>query len=761
MGHVVRQPKKVAILLLVCCHTFISASSQSCTFTLEDGTTLTFNNGESIHSYRPNRCINSESFPCYCNPEAPGQIECPYCWVPSNSGNLICINDGASITYNNIQGSLETCGCSVSATEFNSFSTDCRPAQSRQDNNKQTGGNNGSGGGSDPSSGSCIVNGQFFDRGQTLGFAYDSGCAGPSFDFQCVCNPDLPSQIECPFCYFDIMGNEEPICTRDGEVVTIQDVGGRTRTCGCTVPEGGSPQSDCFLPADQANTCAIALPDGSYQTFASGESLQREKPSRCGADHPCYCDPSIRGQIWCPYCAFAESTEALICARDGETITYNNIRTGDQERCSCEVPTDTSQPPISSCSKIFNAPNIPADDSGGGDGDDDNDSGGSGNGNPSSELESWRVCQLEGKLYFEGENLGDSFRTRCGSSRDFPCYCNPDRDPPVHCPYCGFALSPGSLLCLKDQEVASFANIDGDELTCECNAPIATRQPSENCLVPASDVNTCVFQSEDGGVFTYQEGDPVDDSVLPLSFCGPQFPCLCDPALENQLYCPYCVRVDFGGQLICAAEGEIAFFEDENGQTQQCFCEVPEDRSLGEPSLNCDGDPPRAADSPTSQPAPVPTPTPTPSGDVCSVKAPTGETVNIADGNSFGDLIGDGVCGDAEEWPAFCNADSESSTTRQINDQVVYPYCIFDNTLSGETVCARDNGRVNFVDDTGAAVVCTCVYDVPQRTSCFPANGDNGSSGDGIGNGGSSGAIQWCMELHIAVGFALGIILLN
>ena len=205
--------------LVICLHLFylqymgLVLAQNLCRFTTEDGTILTFQRGESVDSYRPNRCTNSESFPCYCNPDIPGQVECPYCWVPTISGDLLCVEDSQSITYTNLEGSVETCVCQVSNTEDNVFAMDCQlPSQEgRQDDSSKS------------STDVCTFNGITFERGQVLGFAHDSGCSGSSFDYQCLCNPDYPDGIQCPFCYFDVQNSDEKLCLRDGEIATFHD----------------------------------------------------------------------------------------------------------------------------------------------------------------------------------------------------------------------------------------------------------------------------------------------------------------------------------------------------------------------------------------------------------------------------------------------------------------------------------------------------------------------------------------------------------
>jgi hypothetical protein len=86
--------------------------------------------------------------------------------------------------------------------------------------------------------------------------------------------------------------------------------------------------------------------------------------------------------------------------------------------------------------------------------------------------------------------------------------------------------------------------------------------------------------------------------------------------------------------------------------------------------------------------------------------------VTIEDGESFGTLI-EGVCGPAKDWPSFCNVGLASTISRQQNggdNNVEYPYCIFENTESGEPVCAQNKEEVTFPDETGVAVICGCLY---------------------------------------------------
>lgn len=57
-------------------------------------------------------------------------------------------------------------------------------------------------------------------------------------------------------------------------------------------------------------------------------------------------------------------------------------------------------------------------------------------------------------------------------------------------------------------------------------------------------------------------------------------------------------------------------------------------------------------------------------------------------------------------------------------DELVYPYCEYSDTASGDTICARDSEFVIYVDSRGRDMKCECTWDsvTNQATSsCSPA----------------------------------------
>jgi hypothetical protein len=430
----------------------------------------------------------------------------------------------------------------------------------------------------------CNINGQVFQAGQNLGENFVTRC-GSAEDFPCFCNPDLEQQVECPYCGFALLGGDL-LCAGDNEVVSFVDINSDDKICGCSAPKGGIPSPNCDEPVDSESTCTIDLADGTSKVFTKGESLGDFLQSRCGSEFPCFCNPSLPEQIECPYCRFPSMGGDLVCARDGESVTFRDM-VGVDQSCSCQIPNTLNADAITSCNASPEAPGeVPSP--------------------PPTDPPSLPLtptdppadfCTLEmdsGQVitFANGESYGDYLTTRCGSSEEFPCFCNPALHNQIECPYCGFASGNGSLYCAKDQETISYA---------------------------------------DGGV------------------------------------------------------------------TRTCSCEIPDD-PFEEPIRSCSvGGPP-----PTNAPI-VPPPT-----NGCTFTLPDGEIVTLEDGESFGNLI-EGVCGPAEDWPAFCNTDVANTISRQSNN-AEYPYCIFQNTASGDPVCARNSEMVAFKDDNDVDMTCSCLY---------------------------------------------------
>jgi len=583
------------------------------------------------------------------------------------------------------------------------------------------------------------------------------------------------------------------------------------------------------------DVCEFVGEGGTVFTFQRGESIHSYQPSSCqdSETFQCICNPDIHDQMECPFCWMTTTTndsDGILCVEDGNSITYTTTD-GLLETCSCRLSSrgddifsthcrpattmtstsTTRSDPMAETGTLSNEDGfdlLPRND----DEEDEDESEGL---TDPEENESFGLCDFNGNLFFPGENVGTNFVTRCGDVTEFPCFCNPEKNPPVDCPYCGFVLTKENLLCLKNEQTASFVDIYGDDKICECKAPTISSVPVENCVLTSTDINACVFRDGNGYPFTFDVGAPVDTKFLPLGNCGPEFQCFCDPQADDQLSCPFCVEVDFGGELICASEGESVEYQDENGIDRTCFCDVPSDQK---PFINCDDEPPPIRPTlPTPMPIgppsmrpptpnePTPFPIDSPSidtlpsrptaddddgdatagfslrpttnssdedddeededdatngsgddetgeeetddddtddeetgdnenddeetdnsndigdGSVCVVRSIDGEEITVDDGEPFGPELGDGECGRSSEWPKICNAAGRTEA-----EQITYPYCIFENTALGTVQCAKDNESVRFLDSSRNEVFdssrkeveCFCTLGQQPETSC-------------------------------------------
>ncbi len=256
-----------------------------------------------------------------------------------------------------------------------------------------------------------------------------------------------------------------------------------------------------------------------------------------------------------------------------------------------------------------------------------------------AQLKQQRLCDIgDGYIYREDEVLG-TFETRCGSIELFPCYCAPDLDPPISCPYCGFhsEMSNGNgerlqqsksenFFCLQDGEISDpFVAGEKDKAVqrCSCNLegdiPISTchsasssdkdlsRPPdaiegTENETITyetleenettdteattnnneGSEEDICTLELDSGEIKTFQRGESYGD-FLPNDCQQPhRFPCRCNPDLYNQIECPYCSFRTDNGDLVCAEhEQTVSFFVpgSESRDVETCTCWVPEDPS--------------------------------------------------------------------------------------------------------------------------------------------------------------------------------------
>lgn len=318
------------------------------------------------------------------------------------------------------------------------------------------------------------------------------------------------------------------------------------------------------------------------------------------------------------------------------------------------------------------------------------------------------TCELNGLIFQRGESLGGSFVTRCGPADVYPCFCNPDLSQQVECPYCGFALEGGGLLCAKDLEIHTFADIDGNSKTCECSAPLGGASPTFDCEIEddqslnqpgVEDGGSCTFDMPDGSTISFLSGEPILSAVF-FNRCGDDFPCYCDQTSDDQVSCPYCRFPAMGGEMFCARNGQVVALQDEDGVNQMCTCTIAQDD--GVVSSNCitsDGDA-----VPTT--TPVDQSKPIDQSDVCTLELGDGtQVMTFQNGESFGEYLST-RCGSASDFPCFCNT--------ALPNKVDCPYCGFVKG-DGELVCARSDETIGFVDGDKNYRTCTCEIVAPGQ----------------------------------------------
>ncbi len=239
-----------------------------------------------------------------------------------------------------------------------------------------------------------------------------------------------------------------------------------------------------------------------------------------------------------------------------------------------------------------------------------------------AQLKKQRLCDIgDGYIYHEDEIVG-TFETKCGSVEEFPCYCAPDLDPPISCPYCGFhsEISNGNedrlqqsksedFFCLQDAEISdpfvgSDKNMGFQQCSCsvEGDVPISSCHSANNSVKflsneeettasekpddspkhdpevvetlsdsseeitkeeeseATSEEEVCTLELVSGEIKIFQRGESYG-IFLPSECQRPErFPCKCNPDLPDQIECPYCSFKNEVGNLVCAENEQTISF---------------------------------------------------------------------------------------------------------------------------------------------------------------------------------------------------------
>jgi hypothetical protein len=206
---------------------------------------------------------------------------------------------------------------------------------------------------------------------------------------------------------------------------------------------------------------------------------------------------------------------------------------------------------------------------------------------------------------------------------------------------------------------------------------------SISCVLAQNNNDTCTIDGQ-----TFERGENLGDAYVTLCGSAEEYPCFCNPGLENEMECPYCGFVTGDGDLYCGKDEQFIAFPD-GSIVRNCSCVIPEDPTEN-PIREC-----TIIDDDSSGP--------TEPG--CEFPGQDGDLIFFGGGDSFGDLI-EGVCGPATEWPSYCLAAEDGGGDFDIE----YPYCVFDDAAAGEIVCAINNQTITYENEDGDQVTCACVY---------------------------------------------------
>ena len=563
-----------------------------------------------------------------------------------------------------------------------------------------------------------MVDGQVYQKGDNLGTSFVTRC-GSASAFPCFCDPSAEFQAACPYCSFATQSGET-ICANDQQTVTFQDIDGKHTTCTCQVSNVfAQPLSSCFsqLQLSSTDTCQIPLPDGSTGSFASGESLGDVLPNRCGSNFPCYCNPASPNGIYCPYCRFATMGSNLLCARDGQTVTFTDD-SGIDQMCRCIVPlNDTtsnftsactvsnnsspSQTPYPSPSLLFpTSPTVVADPlptrsativsdvilspS------------------PMPNIFTSRindtVCNLvtsagQTITFQDGESYGSYVTTRCGSTTQYPCYCDLAATNKIYCPYCGFVTGDGILYCAKDQQTISF--VDGTiTRQCNCTFPPNSTYPLRVCTVipnGSAPVATPPVSSP-----------PTTGTGVPTPTAG-------------------------GGGGGGVSGGCPVTITNPNGNTNVTV--IANGASFGDLYQGACG--PSSTWPAFCFTGPTPPPTPVTS---------TAPTINATQRRGQQEqrqyqkqsqrqrrLQVNRQLQTSATTATTTNSTlppTTNSTTMIDPTQINYPYCVVNNTKNGTILCGHDTQNIVFLDANGVNMTCACLVATPDlggpQTYCYP-----------------------------------------
>jgi hypothetical protein len=196
-------------------------------FTDEFDNEFNVDHGAVLDHHFDNRC--GEDWPCYCNTLLINQIECPYCAVPQGGGDdsFLCGADNDVLDIPQDDGTAYACQCQVKDA-FTQPSIVCGNFPTSAPKSK------------------CVVD---LPNGQQLeveeGEPVTTTVSPCGEDFPYTCNPDLPDDLEFPYCQVKTQGGGTA-CAKGGANVVFTNMQGNEETCDCLyLNDKLGPQTTC------------------------------------------------------------------------------------------------------------------------------------------------------------------------------------------------------------------------------------------------------------------------------------------------------------------------------------------------------------------------------------------------------------------------------------------------------------------------------------------------------------------------------------
>ncbi len=115
-----RQTLLIAALIRVC-----ESQEPVCVATLDNGSVVGFQNGESFGDVLNSPCGAIADYPCFCDSTENDKIRCPYCPFLTGERNIVCARSGESITFIDEFNIEQTCTCEYLGN--NQVQTVCDP----------------------------------------------------------------------------------------------------------------------------------------------------------------------------------------------------------------------------------------------------------------------------------------------------------------------------------------------------------------------------------------------------------------------------------------------------------------------------------------------------------------------------------------------------------------------------------------------------------------------------------------------------------